>query len=135
MLQVGVSVTIAGAPRVIERRAGHEQRVILRVAGCTDRAGAEAIRGQALLMARELAPELEKDEWWAEDLEGCNVRDGERAVGTVVRLLALPSCEALEVARGDGGEPLLVPLVSDAVREVDLNRREFDIDLAFLGEA
>jgi len=135
MLQVGVSLTIAGSARVIERRAGHDARVILRVAGCTDRAAVEALRGQALMMARELAPELDEDEWWAEDLEGCAVRDGERAVGTVTRLLALPSCEVLEVARGDGGDPMLVPLVSDAVREVDLKRREIDVDLTFLGEA
>ena len=134
MLQVGVSITIAGQARIVERRAGHDARVILRVAGCTDRAAAEALRGQAILMARELAPELEEDEWWAEDLEGCIVRDGERAVGTVTRLLALPSCEVLEVERSGGGQ-LLVPLVSDAVREVDLKRREIDVDLTFLGEA
>ena len=52
----------------------------------------------------------------------------------MTRLLALPSCEVLEVDRGDA-DPLLVPLVSDAVREVDLKRREIDVDLAFLGEA
>ena len=50
------------------------------------------------------------------------------------RLLALPSCEVLEVARAGGETDLLVPLVSDAVRSVDLERREIDVDLAFLGE-
>jgi ribosomal 30S subunit maturation factor RimM len=40
----------------------------------------------------------------------------------------------LEVERSGGGD-LLVPLVTDAVREVDLDRREIDIDLQFLGEA
>ena len=45
------------------------------------------------------APELGPDEWWAEDLEGCAVHDGDREVGTVRRLLALPSCEVLEVER------------------------------------
>ena len=37
--------------------------------------------------------------------------------------------------RADGGEPLLVPLISDAVRTVDLERQRIDIDLEFLGEA
>jgi ribosomal 30S subunit maturation factor RimM len=55
-------------------------------------------------------------------------------VGVVARLLALPSCEVLEVARHGGGAALLVPLVKDAVREVDLARRMIEIDLAFLGE-
>jgi ribosomal 30S subunit maturation factor RimM len=48
-------------------------------------------------------------------------------------LLELPSCEVLQVERASGGE-LLVPLVSDAVREVDVARRQIDIDLKFLGE-
>jgi hypothetical protein len=48
-------------------------------------------------------------------------------------LRALPSCEVLEVARVAGGE-LLVPLVADAVRRVDVAARRIDVDLAFLGE-
>jgi 16S rRNA processing protein RimM len=55
-------------------------------------------------------------------------------VGTVTRMLALPSCEVLEVERSEGGEPLLVPLVSDAVRTVDIEHGRIDIDLRFLGE-
>jgi 16S rRNA processing protein RimM len=84
-------------------------------------------------VARSEAPELGPDEWWAEDLVGCTVHDGERLVGTVRRLVELPSCEVLEVERAAGSE-LLVPLVSDAVREVDLERRAIDVDLRFLGE-
>jgi 16S rRNA processing protein RimM len=86
-----------------------------------------------MLVARAGAPELGPDEWWAEDLVGCSVHDGTRAVGTVRQLVELPSCEMLEVERAEGGE-LLVPLVSDAVREVDLDRRAIDVDLRFLGE-
>jgi 16S rRNA processing protein RimM len=63
------------------------------------------------------------------------VRDGEREVGVVQRLLELPSCEVLEVARGDDRQPLLVPLVRDAVRSVDVAARLIDVDLRFLGEA
>jgi 16S rRNA processing protein RimM len=56
-------------------------------------------------------------------------------LGVVSRLIALPSCEVLEVARADGGEVLLVPLVKDAVREVDVDKRLIDVNLRFLGEA
>jgi 16S rRNA processing protein RimM len=117
----------------VTRRAGTDRSPILRVAGHEDRTAAEALRGKDLLVARTEAPELGADEWWAEDLTGCQVRDGEREVGVVKQLLELPSCEVLEVQRSGGGE-LLVPLVSDAVREVDLDRRAIDIDLRFLGE-
>lgn len=134
LLRVTDTVMVSDRERAIERLAGHDARLILRLEGCADRDAAEALRGQALLVARAHAPELDKDEWWAEDLEGLSVYDGDREVGSVTRLLALPSCEVLEVARGEGGEPLLVPLISDAVRAVDLERGRVDVDLGFLGE-
>ena len=118
----------------ITRRAGTERRAILRLQDHDDRAAAESLRGKDLLVPRAEAPELGPDEWWAEDLAGCAVHDGDRAVGTVRRLLELPSCEVLEVERSGGGD-LLVPLVTDAVRDVDLERRAIDVDLEFLGEA
>ena len=62
------------------------------------------------------------------------MRDGSIDVGVVERLIVLPSCEVLEVSRADGREALLVPLVKDAVRAVDLGKRLIDVDLRFLGE-
>jgi 16S rRNA processing protein RimM len=134
LLTVGAVVEVAGRRLRIERRAGTDLRPIVRLEGCQNRDHAVALGGEQLLARRERAPELGPDEWWAEDLEGCFVHDARREVGTVRRLLALPSCEVLEVARADGGEDLLVPLVRDAVRVVDLERREIEIDLEFLGE-
>jgi 16S rRNA processing protein RimM len=61
------------------------------------------------------------------------VVDGDRSLGRVRRLLALPSCEVLEVERA-GAPDLLVPLVRDAVRSVDVTARRIDVDSAFLGE-
>lgn len=135
LLQVGMTVTIGDRELTISRRAGQDTRPILGLEGVEDRAGAEALRGQELQVPRDRAPELEPDEWWAEDLEGCRVRDGERVVGTVQRLRVLPSCEVLEVAREGSDEDLLVPLISDAVRDVDVEGRLIDVDLTFLGES
>lgn len=134
LLEDGNAVRVAGRERRIERRAGHDAGVILRLDGCADRSAAEALRGEELLVARSAAPDLGPDEWWSEELEGCAVRDGERTVGRVRRLLELPSCEVLEVERPEGSGDLLVPLVSDAVRTVDVERGVIDIDLGFLGE-
>jgi 16S rRNA processing protein RimM len=134
LLGLGAIVVVAGTERRIARRAGTDQRPILRLEGCDDRAAAELLRGEQLRVARSAVPPLEGDEWWAEDLEGCAVFDGARQVGTVVRLLALPSCEVLEVSRPDGAA-LLVPLVRDAVRSVDVAAKEIEIDLRFLGES
>ncbi len=134
LLELGTMVLAGNRELRIVRRAGTERQVILRLEGCEDRSAAEAIRGQEILVGRERAPELEDDEWWAEDLEGCAVHDGAVDVGSVTRLLALPSCEVLEVRRADGAGELLVPLVADAVRMVDVQARRIEIDLRFLGE-
>jgi len=134
LLELGADMMVAGRPRRIVRRAGTDARPIVALEDCRERDAAEALRGQALLVARAGAPELEAGEWWAEDLEGCEVHDGARCVGRVIRLLALPSCEVLEVSRPQGPD-LLVPLVSDAVRGVDARGRRIEVDLRFLGEA
>jgi 16S rRNA processing protein RimM len=134
LLDAATSVLVDDRELEITRQAGTQRSPILRVAGHDDRAAAESLRGKDLLVPRALAPELGPEEWWAEDLAGCAVHDGDREVGTVRRMLELPSCEVLEVERPGGGD-LLVPLVTDAVREVDLDRRAIDIDLEFLGEA
>lgn len=135
LLALGVSVTLAGGERTIVRRAGTDRRPIIRVEGCDDRDGADALRGQQLHVDAGPRPALGPEEWWAEELEGARVFDGERELGVVRRLMALPSCECLEVARSGGGPDLLVPLVRDAVRAVDVARARIDIDLRFLGEA
>jgi len=131
LLAQGNSVTVAGERREIVRRAGTDARPILRLAGCESREAAEALRGEPLFVAREDAPALGEEEWWIEELVDCRVRDGDRPVGVVTGVQPLPSCEVLEVARDDGGE-LLVPLVRDAVRSVDVQHREIDVDLAFV---
>jgi len=135
LLSHGASVSVGRQTLRIVRRAGTDSHLILRLEGLEDRSAAQRLRGQELLVPRSLAPALEPDEWWAEDLEGCLVHDAGVAVGTVRRLLELPSCEVLEVERPDQREDLLVPLVSDAVRSVDVQRREIDIDMRFLGAA
>ncbi len=126
-------VRLGDEETVLERLAGTADRPIVRLAIAHTREELERYRGQELLVPRAAVPPLEDDEWFATDLEGLRVRDGERAVGVVRKLLALPSCEVLEVERDGGGE-LLVPLVGDAVRAVDLDAGTVDIDLVFLGE-
>jgi 16S rRNA processing protein RimM len=139
LLQVGSEVQVAGHIRRLVRLAGHGGRPIFRLEGCDSRDAAEALRGEDVYVPRAAAPELGEDEWWAEDLEGCAVRDGERRVGTVTALLELPSCEVLEVRREAEGAvqrpALLVPLIRDAVRDVDIEAGVIDVDLAFLGES
>ena len=132
LLELGATVRIGDRETEIVRRAGTDDRPIVRLDGVDTREAAGALRGVELLMPRSAAPALEDDEWWAEDLVGCRVVDGARELGRVERLMPLPSCEALEVAAGD--ETFLVPLVRDAVRSVDVAAKVIDVDVAFLGD-
>ena len=118
----GGEVTVRGISRKIVRRSGTDERPILRLSGAVSREDAERLTGAEL---RALVG-LGEDEFWASDLEGCLVVDGDTEVGVVARMIALPSCEALEV--GDR----LIPLVRDAVRSVDIAGRRIDVDLGFV---
>jgi 16S rRNA processing protein RimM len=118
----------------VVRRAGTDERPIVRLEGIGTREACEPLRGSELSVARDAAPALGAGEYWSEDLEGCAVRDGATPVGVVRRLVGLPSCEVLEVARPGGAGDLLVPMVRDAVRAVDIVGQDIEIDLAFLGE-
>jgi 16S rRNA processing protein RimM len=126
-LLAGRDELLLGDHRVaLTRRAGTPQRPILRIEGCGSRDEADALRGTELRVAVGEAPPLAEGEFWAGDLEGCRVFDGELEVGVVARMIALPSCEALEV--GDR----LIPLVRDAIRSVDVEGRRIDVDLGFV---
>jgi 16S rRNA processing protein RimM len=103
LLALGTTVRAAGRDAEVVRLAGTDDRPIVRLAGVDTREAADALRGTELLVPRSVAPPLEDDEWWAEDLVGCRVVDGDRALGRVVRLMPLPSCEVLEVAPEGGG--------------------------------
>jgi 16S rRNA processing protein RimM len=135
LLSVGVALTLAGRSTTIVRRAGTEQRPIVRVEGVDDRPAAEALRGMDLTVVDAEVPALGEGEWWAHELEGCKVVDGRALLGTVERLLELPSCEALEVRAADGGQVVLVPMVRDAIRRVEPSRGQIEVDLEFLGLA
>lgn len=97
LLAVGIAVMLADLTDTIVRRAGTDEHPIVRLRQVTDRLAAEALRGRELTVEIAMAPALDEGEWWAHELDGCEVVDGERHLGTVVGLLELPSCEALEV--------------------------------------
>lgn len=146
LLAVGTTVSLGGLTVRVLRRAGTDEHPIVRLEDVDDRRAAEALRGRELTVELAEAPELEEGEWWAQELAGCEVVDGERLVGTVIGLMELPSCEALEVrlvdSEADGQDKpvgssagqLLVPMVSDAIRHVDSKQRRIDVNMAFLGE-
>lgn len=135
VLAAATELVVDGEPVAIVRHGGTASRPVLRLAGVDSREAVEALRGTDLYVPRAAAPPLGEDEWLAEDLVGCRVVDGDAPVGVVDKLLPYPSCELLEVRRPEpGAKALLVPLIGDAVRTVDVEAKQIDIDLSFLGE-
>jgi 16S rRNA processing protein RimM len=114
-LDAGTEITLAGKPHRIERRAGTDERPLIRLSGLDDPRGA---RGELMLVEAELA----ENEWLAEDLLRCAVPGH----GHVVRVLDGPSCSVLELEDG-----VLVPFVSDAIESVQAG--EIRVNEAFLG--
>jgi 16S rRNA processing protein RimM len=119
----GSMVLVAETRRRIERRAGTDAGPIVRLEGIGSREAAAALTGETLLVADARGAPAE-DEWLAADLVGCRVE----GAGSVVKVLAGPSCDLLELEDGT-----LVPLVADAVKRIDLDERRIEIDRHFLG--
>jgi 16S rRNA processing protein RimM len=120
-LSEGTQVTVAGRPAVVERRAGTDERPLIRLSDVADRHAATDLHGADLLVD---GGDLDEGEYLAEDLVGCNIP----GLGDVRRVIEAPSCDLLEV----GDEGLLVPFVSDAITRVDVAARTIEVDREFL---
>jgi 16S rRNA processing protein RimM len=128
VLAVGAEVLLDGELATeIAGRKGTDAAPLLRLAAAGSREELEPLRGKAIMVPKTAAPKLEKDEYWADDLAGCEVRAGDLALGVVERMVAYPSCEVLVV-----GEHL-IPMVRDAIRKVDVKTRRIEVNGEFLG--
>jgi ribosomal 30S subunit maturation factor RimM len=116
--ELGSTVSLGGREYEVIRRAGIDDRPLIKLAGIDD---PSAVRGELLL----IEDELEEDEYLVSDLVGCEVP----GLGYVERVLDAPSCTLLEV----GQDQLLVPLINDAVKRIDLEKRIIEVDREFLG--
>ena len=115
-LSEGTSVVIAEERREITRRAGTDERPLIRLAGIDD---PRALRGELLLVEDELGD----DEWLASQLIGLSVP----GVGTVSQVIDAPSCSVLELDDGT-----LIPFITDAVRSIDLEAAEIQVNPDYL---
>jgi 16S rRNA processing protein RimM len=113
-LPLDATLVVRDRPHKIERRAGTDERPLIRLSGVDDPG---ALRGALLLVDEELG----EDEWLASELVGMAVPGH----GRVLRVLDGPSCSVLELDDGT-----LVPFVSDAIRSV--GEGSIEVDEGFL---
>lgn len=119
--EVGAELLVDGHPAtvVLSRRVGGGRRAIK-----LDR---QADRGAELSVPRAALPRLDEGSYYVADLVGLEVIDEKGAhVGVVRDVLPGPANDALELDTG-----LLLPLVEDCVREVDLDRRRVLLNPGF----
>ncbi len=82
--------------------------------------GAAAWRGAKVSVRRSDLPPPGEDEYYGFDLVGCEAVDAEgNPVGTVTGVTCGPAHDWLEIRRPEGEEGLL-PMISEFVREVDV---------------
>ncbi len=116
-LREGTSVVLAGRSHQLTRRAGTDDRPLIRLTGIDD---PRPLRGETLLVEDELA----EGEWLAADLVGCSVP----GLGTVAQVIDAPSCSVLELEDGT-----LIPFIGDAIDRIDIDAREIHVNREFLG--
>jgi 16S rRNA processing protein RimM len=115
-LPEGTTLTIAGAEHRVERRAGTDERPLIRLGGLDD---ARPLRGELMLVEDELA----EGEWLASDLVGMRV-----GAHTVSAVIDAPSCSILELTDGT-----LVPFIKDAIAAIDTESGMIEVNEEFLG--
>jgi 16S rRNA processing protein RimM len=115
-----------GTALVVESAHLHARRFLVKFEGVETRADAERLRGP-LYVSEDDVRDLDEDEFWPHDLEGCAVVDvtGE-AVGTLDRVIPGAAQDLLAVVTPRGER--LVPLVKEIVVAVDVDGRRITID-------
>ena len=120
----GARVIVSSSGRTLTVRSTRRNRngTVVAFAEVTDRAGAEALRGEELVVPAAQARELGPDEYWDHDLVGCEVvtTDGV-LVGRVSEVLHAPANDVLAV-RGETGETLIA-LVAGTVLSIEPRTR------------
>jgi 16S rRNA processing protein RimM len=106
----------------LSTRPGAGGRVIGRFDGVTDEAGATALRGFRVCIAKASLPALSPDEYYVWQLEGCAVELSGVRVGVVVGVQEAGPNDVLEI-HTPAGDAHFVPVRKEFVLEVDVAAR------------
>lgn len=103
--------------------------VIARIAGVSDRNGAEALKGTLLHAARAQLPPADDGAVYIADLVGATAVTAEGTViGTIVDVPDHGAGPLLEIELADRRDTVLVPLAGGFVVSIDLDARRVVID-------
>ncbi len=122
-------VIIDGEEFDIEKSRIHKNMVILKLKGIDDINDAERYRNKTLTVPREELGELPKGTYYICDLLGCSVEtvDG-RFLGKVCDIIKTGSNDVY-VVEDNNKKQVLIPVIDDVVKSVDLENRSISVQL------
>ena len=114
-------IIVEGKAYEIEKVRYQQQMVILKLAGVNDRNAAEAMKNKDVFITEEDLQELPEDTFYIRDLIGLEVLDVEtgEAIGRLKDVLQ-PSNQDVYVVKRPEGSDVLIPAVSEFVKEVNV---------------
>ncbi|HEU5132243.1 MAG TPA: ribosome maturation factor RimM [Pyrinomonadaceae bacterium] len=104
--------------RTIEDFWFQKDRVVLKLEGCDDVDAAKELVGYEFAVHESERVQLEADEFYDWELEGCTVKVGDQSIGQVRSVLRTGGAEILVVSDESGNEKL-VPLAASIVVAID----------------
>jgi 16S rRNA processing protein RimM len=110
------------APYRVQQVRSHGDRILLRLAELRSPEAVRELRGAELSVPRSEAAPLPPGHFYLEDAIGLQVRTTEgESVGTVTEVLTTGSNEVFVI--GHGAASVLVPVIRDAIADLDMNER------------
>ena len=106
----------------------HKGHAVLKLAGFDSISDAEKLIGWALQVPQSERASLEPGWTYVSDLIGCEVFDGDRALGSVEDVQAGAGEAALLIVRA-GKKEISIPFAEAYVRKVDIGRRQIKMAL------
>jgi len=121
-------------PVRIESSRGSDRGPIVRFEGVSSQEEAKELFGASLFIRATELGEPEEGSYYAFQIEGCDVYEGERLVGTVTKLAESPKANPyIEIEPEDADEKLLlVPFIKQAIISVDVENRRIQLAEGFV---
>lgn len=111
----------------VERARKHQGQILLSLEGISSPEAVRELRGAEIFVPRSQAAPLPPGHFYLEDAVGLTVQttDG-KDLGTVTDILRTGSNEVFVV--GTGNNALLIPVIKDAVTELNLDERRVVVE-------
>lgn len=111
----------------VERARRHQAQLLVRLEGISSPEAARDLRGAEIFVPRAEAAPLPPGHFYLEDAVGLTVQtSGGADVGTVTDVLKTGSNEVFVV--GTGKDAILIPVIKDAITELNLDERRVVIE-------